>query len=88
MSTFFSQADKVVKADDCICHSKKLAREGMAALSVEEIETMVRTEKIFRTLAPITNVSSSIVHSTTAQSESGRQDIVTREQMRHNEGIF
>ena len=49
---------------------------------------MVPAEKIPEPWPPITNGSASIIHSTTAQPEGGAQDIVTRERMRHSEGIF
>jgi hypothetical protein len=41
-----------------------------------------------QTLAPITNGPASTVHSATVQPEGEAQDIVTRERMRHSEGIF
>jgi hypothetical protein len=49
---------------------------------------MVPAEKIPEPWPPITNGPTSTVHSATAQPEGGAQDIVTRERMGHNEGIF
>jgi hypothetical protein len=49
---------------------------------------MVPAEKIPEPWPPITNRPASTVHSATAQPEGGAQDIVTRERMGHNEGIF
>jgi hypothetical protein len=49
---------------------------------------MVLVEKIPESWPPITNGPASTVHSATAQPEGGTHDIVTRERMRHNEGIF
>jgi hypothetical protein len=41
-----------------------------------------------QTLPPITNGTTSTVHSVTAQPEGGAKDIVTRERMGHSKGIF
>jgi hypothetical protein len=49
---------------------------------------MVPVEKILEHWPPITNGSTSTVHSATAQPEGGAQNIVARERMRHNKGIF
>jgi hypothetical protein len=49
---------------------------------------MASTVKIPEPRPPITNGPTSTVHSATAQPEGGAQDIVTRERMEHNEGIF
>jgi hypothetical protein len=49
---------------------------------------MVLAKKIPEPWPPITNGSTSIVHSATAQPEGGAQDIATRERMGHSEGIL
>jgi hypothetical protein len=49
---------------------------------------MVPAEKISEPWPPIINGPASTVHSATAQPEGGAPDIVTRERMRHSEGIF
>jgi hypothetical protein len=49
---------------------------------------MVPAEKIPELWPSITNGPTSTVHSATVQPEGGAQDIVTRERMGHNEGIF
>jgi hypothetical protein len=49
---------------------------------------MVPIEKILKHWSPITNGSTSTVHSATAQPEGGAQNIVARERMRHSKGIF
>lgn len=56
--------------------------------SAGEEMTVLPVEKIPKLWPSITNGSTSTVHSATAQSKGGVQDIVTRERMGQNEQIF
>jgi hypothetical protein len=49
---------------------------------------MVSVEEIFEPCSPITNGSTSTIHSVTAQPKGGAQDIVTRERMETTRGFF
>jgi hypothetical protein len=65
----------------------KLGRRGNDRPPGEETETLVLAEKIPEP-SPPPILSTSTVHSAMTQPEGGTQDNVTRERMRHNEGIL